>query len=174
MGAKRSAPCGISSRFCGFRLSLAGFCWWTCRHRCLSSAFGTAFGPLGPEDLSWRKILLSGVQRCPAPLKPPGGCCGILIFSGLAAILGGLEFAYLLYLMCFAGESPATPHTYWLSCVRPSLQNGSGKLWYTSATTATHSAAASKPLLRKIMFKLQRWLANCPTHTNQYFPGLLQ
>jgi hypothetical protein len=26
-GAKRSYPGGMSGRFCGFNLSLAGFCW---------------------------------------------------------------------------------------------------------------------------------------------------
>jgi hypothetical protein len=41
------------------------------------------------------------------------------------------------------------------------------------AKTGAHSAVASKLLLRKIKFKLQRCLANCPTHTDQYFSALL-
>jgi hypothetical protein len=35
-----------------------------------------------------------------------------------------------------------------------------------------HSATTKKPPLRKIMFELNSWLANSPTHINQYFSGL--
>ncbi len=63
------------------------------------------YGPLGPEDLSWREIRLTGIQRRPAQLKQPCGCCGIPIFGGLAAIFARLEFAGLLCVMHFAGES---------------------------------------------------------------------
>jgi hypothetical protein len=36
----------------------------------------------------------------------PGAVGGIPVFGGLAAIFAGLEFAGLLYILCFAGESP--------------------------------------------------------------------
>jgi hypothetical protein len=65
-----------------------------------------AFGPLGLEDLSWQKYVFRRNQLSPAPLKQPAAVGGILIFSGVAAIVAGLEFSRLLYLMRLAGESP--------------------------------------------------------------------
>jgi hypothetical protein len=40
------------------------------------------------------------------------------------------------------------------------------------AKHAAHSTTAKKPPLRKIMFELNRWLANSPTHIIKYFSGL--
>jgi hypothetical protein len=53
----------------------------------------------GEKYIFWR------IQRWLALLTPPSAV-GILIFSGLATIFVGLELSGLLYLMCFAGESP--------------------------------------------------------------------
>ncbi len=69
------------------------------------SAFETAFGLLGPEDLSWQNHTFRQIQRWPTPLKTLSSCCGIPVFGGLATIFAGLELAELFYLMQFAGES---------------------------------------------------------------------
>ncbi len=62
-----------------------------------------AFGPLGPEDPSWRKICLVTDSELACPLKPPAAVGGIPVFDRLAAILARLEFAGIFYLMRFAG-----------------------------------------------------------------------
>ncbi len=98
----------MSGRFCWFRRGgggLAVFCWGTCWRRCLPSALRTAFAPLGPEDLSWRKICLSAGSAPPCTTKQSAAVGRILIFGGLATIFAGSEFAGLLYYMRFASKS---------------------------------------------------------------------
>jgi hypothetical protein len=79
-----------------------------CQRMCLSSAFEMAFGPLGPEDLSWQKksLLVDSEQACTAKTTQ-WLLGGITIFGGLAAIFAGLELAGLLHPMSFVGESPS-------------------------------------------------------------------
>jgi hypothetical protein len=65
--------------------------------------------------------------------------------------------------MHFAGERPGYTS-------RPSIAPEWDRLAavYISKTCRSF-AAAKKPPLRKIMFELNRWLANSPTHIKKYF-----
>jgi hypothetical protein len=101
-----------------------------------------------------KKYTLWRIQRQPAPLKPLRAVGGIPIFGGLAAIFAGLEFAGLLYLMRFAGESPGYA----------SLKSGLPK-WAAEwdLLVAVHIRQTyctfrcpKKLLLRKMMFELNR------------------
>jgi hypothetical protein len=42
----------------------------------------------------------------------------------------------------------------------------------TFEINATHFAAAGKPSRKKMKLTLNRWTANSPTYTNQFFPGI--
>jgi hypothetical protein len=67
-------------------------------------AFETACGPLGPEGRSLMEStpFSRRIQRRPMPLKSVTGHGRILVFSGLASIFAGLEFAVILFPMRFA------------------------------------------------------------------------
>jgi hypothetical protein len=94
------------------------------------------------------------------------GC--ILDSGGFAAILAGLEPAGLLYLGHSAGKSPCDA-LHKSGCPMTVHHNGMGLglRQNTSARPATPSAATAKPSFRKIKFKLNRWIANSLTDTNQ-------
>jgi hypothetical protein len=53
-----------------------------------------------------KKYAFRYIQHQPAPLKPPSSCWQNSNFWRNLAIFARLEFAGLLYLMCFACESP--------------------------------------------------------------------
>jgi hypothetical protein len=96
---------GMSGRFCGFRAQLAGFCQLKCQRQCLPSAFETACGPLGTEDISWKKIMSfvrfsTGLHR----QDHPAVVSRILHSRVFVAIFTGIESARLLYLACFEGK----------------------------------------------------------------------
>ncbi len=48
----------MSRRFSGFTLPMTSFHQQMCQRCCLPRVFEVAFGPLGPKDISWWKILL--------------------------------------------------------------------------------------------------------------------
>jgi hypothetical protein len=50
--------------------------------------------------------------------------------------------------------------------------NSTSKQQYTSEKPVAYSPAAMMLSLRKMKFKLNRWLANSLAHTNQYLSGL--
>jgi hypothetical protein len=56
--AERTDASGISGRSSGFTPPKAGFRQRTCKHRHLSRAFETGFGPPRPKGVAWRKIRL--------------------------------------------------------------------------------------------------------------------
>jgi hypothetical protein len=78
-----------------------------CQHRRLLKAFGTAWCPLGPEGHSLTENTpfggFSAGLRRPNQLAAVGG---ILVFGGLAAIFGELEFAGLLNRQHWADKRP--------------------------------------------------------------------
>jgi hypothetical protein len=172
-GAKRSDLNGMSGRFSGFRLSLAGFRWQMCRCQRLLSAFETAFGPLGPEDLSWQKIRLSADSAPACTAETAQLLLAEFRFSvdwpPFSPDLNLLDFSLPRFLQA---KVQFMPHSN-LAAQHPSIaQNGTGWQRFISAKTSAHSAAGKRPLLRKIMFERNRWLANSPTHINQPFSGL--
>jgi hypothetical protein len=99
---------------------------------------------------------------------------GIPIFDRLATIFARLEFAGLLYLIHFAGESSGytslkSGHSLFVHCC--GMGPASGRLYPKNMSLAC-AATAKKPPLRKIIFELNRCLANSPTHISGYFSGL--
>ncbi len=62
----------------------------------------------------------------------------------------------------------ATPHSY-LVALRPTIATEWDPL---AAVHMSESCRSFHRCLRKIMFELNRWIANSPTHTNQHFSGL--
>ncbi len=105
-------------------------------------AFETEYGPLGPEGCSLTEntsfVRFSAGLRLPNYLKAVGE---ILIFSGLAAIFAGLEFAGLLN----QAKGQATPHAN-LAALRLSV----AAEWDQLAAVKIRRAAAVKPSLRKM------------------------
>ncbi len=130
----------MSGRSCRFRWLKDGFCWQTYQSRCLPRAFETACDPLGPEDLSSRKICLS------VDSGPPSGCWRNSDSGRLAAIfswlndLNPMDFAIWRVLQA---KSQGTPHTN-LDAL------------HLSIAAEWTAAATSKLWLRKMRLKLSR------------------
>ncbi len=82
------------SRSCRFRPPITGFCQWIGESQHQPRTLETANGPLGAEDIPWRKIHL------PADLALSHlAVLGTILDSGgLAAIFARLEFSRFLYL----------------------------------------------------------------------------
>jgi hypothetical protein len=101
---------------------------------------------------------------------------GLLAFGRLAAIFAGPEFGRLLYQQYFAAKSQATPPAN-LNALRPFIAVEWEGLVAVQIRRTFHTfcrrqeAVAKKPPLIKMMFELNRWAANSPTHMNEYFSG---
>ncbi len=160
----------MSGRFLGFKSSQAGFCRRTCRRRHLPSAFEMAFGPLGPEDLSWEKYAFQQIQRQLALLKPLSGYGRNSDFwrTGCFIRQTWIHWISLSYAFC-RQKSRLRLTQIWQLCVHhcQGMGSASGGLCMQNMTLI--------PLpLRKIIFEFNRWLAYSPTHFNKkkYFSGL--
>jgi hypothetical protein len=94
---------------------------------------------------------------------------GIHISGGLAAIFAGLEFAGLLYMMRFAGESPG----YASFKSEPPTSVHPRRIGPVRGGIYLQNLSLISPQsLRKIKLKLNRWLANSPAHIYHYISGL--
>jgi hypothetical protein len=94
---------------------------------------------------------------------------GILDSGILVATFAGFEFIVLLCLARFAGKNLGNisgQFDHPTSIHRHGTGLASGRIYPHYLTLLP------PPPLRKMKFKLNRWITNSQTHTNQYFSGL--
>jgi hypothetical protein len=144
----------MCGRSCRFRWLKAGFCWRMYQNRCLPRAFETACDPLGPEDLSSRKICLS------VDSGPPSGCWRNSGLWQIGCLILLTWTHWTLLSDAFCRQNPKGCLTQiWMPYICPLLQNG--------------------PPPPPASCGSEKWGWNWvdgrqPTHTNQYLTGLLQ
>ncbi len=105
LGTERSNAGGVVSRFCGFRLPMAGFYQRRCQGWCLPRAFEIACGLLGPDEVSWWKYVYLLANSAPAHSALTTHQLLAEKWTS-AAIFSRLEFPELLCLARFASKSP--------------------------------------------------------------------
>ncbi len=158
----------MSGRFLGFRSSLASFRRRTCRRQRLPSAFETAFGPLGLEDLFWQKIRLSADSAPACTAETTQWLLAEFRFLAnwplYSPDLNSLDFSILCVLQA---KVQATPHSN-LAALCPSIAMKWDRLVvvYVRKTWPSFRCRYEKLFLN--------WLAYSPTHFNKkkYFSGL--
>ncbi len=167
-GAEKGDMNRISSRSCGFWLLIASLCWRMDQCQRLLRAFDTACGPLGPEDISWRKYVFQQIQRHPTL---PGLLSSCWQNSGLWWIWHHIHWTWTCWTSLSAEFSRQKSRLCLTPIWTPYIRHRHGMGLASSGIQLqdAHSASAVKPSLRKINIKLNRWLANSPTHNNQHF-----
>jgi hypothetical protein len=104
-GAERSIVSRLNGRSSRFRSLMAVYCQQTCQHWWLPRA--TACGPpMAKGRIQTKNTSFSGFSSGLHRKNHPAAIGRILDSSRLVAIFAGLEFARLLYLQRFSGESP--------------------------------------------------------------------
>jgi hypothetical protein len=118
----------MSSRYRGFKPPKTSLCRGMGQRRRLPIAFETACIPLGPEDVSWQKIYLSGFSIDSHHQNWLEAVCGTLDSGRLANLFAGLEPAGVLLSGAFCRRKSWWCLTLiWMPYVHPSTQNGTGQ-----------------------------------------------
>jgi hypothetical protein len=86
----------------------------------------------------------------------------------LVATFAGLNSLYFSVWRVLQAKTEATPQAN-STTLCPSIAIGTGLA--RSRIYPQNLALLPPPPLRKMKFKLNRWITNSPTHTNQYFSG---
>ncbi len=133
--------------------------------------FETACGPLGPVEVFWWKICFLSDSAPAYTVRTNPVDVGRILDSGGSYSPDWICWTSLPAAF-FRRKSRLGLTPIWLPYVCPSTQNGTSHWRNTSKRRAAHSAAAIKPMLRKIKLKLYWWLANSPPQTNRCFSGL--
>ncbi len=132
-GAKKGDTNRMSGRSCKFWLPIASLRWRMGQFRRLLKAFDTGCGPLGPEDISWRKHVFQRIQRHPHTARTAQRLLAEFWTMGDLTPYS-LDLNLLDFSICrvFQAKVQAMPHTN-LDTLCPSPWNGTGKQWNTSA-----------------------------------------